>query len=293
MGFECYHPAIALIYFVAVIAATICFQQPVFLTISFLCAFAYSVKRNGRRALLFDLCLIPLILLFAGFYSGYHHFGVTVLDRNFIGNRMTLESLLYGLTLGTVTAAVFMWMSCVFSIFTADKVVYLFGRVSPRLSLFLSIVLRMVPRLKVQAKKISTARKAIGRGAGQGSFFRRLSNAVKLLSILITWLLESMATISDSMRSRGYGLKGRTAFSIYRFDSRDRSVVIGIFTCLTLLAMAALLGQTGMEFDPRLHMNPITPLSCLFYLGYGALCLLPLGLEVTGELRFAHLRKTI
>ena len=123
MGFECYHPAIALIYFVAVIAATICFQQPVFLTTSLLCAFVYSVKRNGRRALLFDLCLIPLILLFAGFYSGYHHFGVTVLDRNFIGNRMTLESLLYGLTLGTVTAAVFMWMSCVVSIITADKVV--------------------------------------------------------------------------------------------------------------------------------------------------------------------------
>lgn len=293
MGFECYHPAIGLLYFAAVIAATICFQQPVFLAISFLCAFAYSVKRNGRRALLFDLCLIPLILLFAGFYSGYHHFGVTVLNRNFIGNRMTLESLLYGLSLGTVTAAVFMWMSCVFSIFTADKVVYLFGRVSPRLSLFLSIVLRMVPRLKAQAKKISTARRAIGRGAGQGGFFRRLSNAVKLLSILITWLLESMATISDSMRSRGYGLKGRTAFSIYRFDSRDRSVVIGIFTCLTLLTMAVLLGQTGMEFDPRIHMNPVTPLSCFFYLGYGTLCLLPLGLELTGELRFAHLRKII
>ena len=71
MGFEYYHPAIALIYFAVVIAATICFQQPVFLAISIFCAFAYSVKRNGRRALLFDLCLIPLILLFAGFYSGY------------------------------------------------------------------------------------------------------------------------------------------------------------------------------------------------------------------------------
>ena len=293
MGFECYHPTINLIYFVAVIAATVCFQQPVFLAVSFFAAFAYSVKRNGRRALLFDLCLIPLILLFAGFYSGYHHFGVTVFDRNFIGNRMTLESLLYGLTLGTVTAAVFMWMSCVFSIITADKVVYLFGRVSPKLSLFLSIVLRMVPRLKGQSKRISTARKAIGRGAGQGGFIRRLSNAVKLLSILITWVLESMATISDSMRSRGYGLKGRTAYSIYRFDSRDRGLVIVLFACLTLLGMAVLLGQTQIAFDPRIHMNRVTPLSYLFYFGYGFFCLLPLGLELAGELRFSQLRNTV
>lgn len=291
MGFENYHPAINLIYFVSVIWASICFQQPVFLAVSYFCAFAYSVKRNSWKAVIFNLCLIPLAVLFALYYSGYHHFGITVLRQNFIGNNMTLESLLCGLTLGITAAAVAMWMSCVFSVFTADKVVYLFGRVSPKLSLFLSIALRMVPRLKQQAKKISTARKAVGRGIGQSNLFRRILNGIRIFSMLITWLMESMATVSDSMRSRGYALKGRTAFSIYRFDNRDRSFVIGIFACLTVVLMAVLLGQTDMTFDPRIILNPITAASVVFYIGYGTLCLLPMILEIIGQLCFEQLRK--
>lgn len=290
MGFECYHPAINLIYFVAVIAGTFAFQQPVFLGISFFCAFAYSVRRNGWRSLVFNLCLLPPVVLFALFYSGYNHFGVTVLRMNFIGNRMTLESLLYGLTLGMVWAAFVIWMSSVYSVFTADKVVYLFGKVSPRASLFLSIVLRMVPRIKAQGKKIATARKAIGRGMSQGNLFRRFLNGVKILSMLITWLLESMAAISDSMRSRGYGLRGRTAFSIYRFDNRDRSFVIAIFACLTVVMMGILLNQTTMYFDPRILMNPITPMSFCFYAGYLCLCILPMALEIFGQWQFRRKR---
>lgn len=293
MGFEQFHPAINLIYFISVIALSICFDQPVFLGISYLCAFAYAVKRNGKKTAVFNLCLIPIILLFALYYSGYNHFGVTILRQNFIGNNMTLESLIYGLTLGVTAAAVVMWLSCVFSTFTADKVVYLFGRVSPKLSLFLSIALRMLPRLKAQAKKSCTARNAVGRGPNQGSVFRRLCNGIKIASMLITWLLESMATISDSMRSRGYALKGRTAFSIYRFDNRDRGLVIAIFVCLTVALMGALLGQTNMTFDPRIILNPITSMSHVFYLGYAVLCLLPMMQELWAEYCFRQARRAL
>lgn len=290
MGFESYHPAINLIYFITAIAAAILFKQPVFLAISYLCAFAYSVKRNGRRAVMFNLCLIPMIVVFMLYYSSYNHFGVTVMRQNFVGNNMTVESLLYGLTLGVIAASVVMWLSCVCSIFTADKVVYLFGRVSPKLSLFLSIILRTVPRVKAQAKKISTARKAVGRGISQGNLIQRILNAINIFSMLITWLLESMTTTSDSMRSRGYALSGRTAFSIYRFDNRDRSLVVGLFGCMTVMLMGGLLGETEIWFDPRIRMNPISMLSCVFYCGYGLLCLLPLILELWSEYRFKKMR---
>lgn len=293
MGFEDLHPAIHMIYFTSVFAGSVCFDQPVFLAVSWLSAFAYSVKHSGIRALVFDLCLIPLIAGFGFYYASYTHFGITVMRQNFIGNNMTLESLLYGLALGVILAAVCMWLSCIFSIFTADKVVYLFGRVSPKLSLFLSILLRMVPRAKQQAKKISTARKAVGRGIHQGNLFQRIANGIKIFSMLITWLLESLSTISDSMRSRGYGLKGRTAFSIYRFDNRDRCFVIGLFACLTLILMAALLGQTAMTFDPQIILPPVTSVSYLFYFGYAVLCLLPIAIELWTEANFQHARRAV
>ena len=293
MGFEKCHPAVNFIYFAGVIAGTIAFQHPIFLVISFLCAFAYSIKRNGWKALVFNLVLLPLIVAFALYYSSYHHFGITVLEQNMIGNNMTLESLVYGFVLGAVVAGTLMWFSCVFSVFTTDKVVYLFGKVSPRLSLFLAIVLRMIPRIKKEAKKINTAQKGIGRGVSQGNFFQRLKNCIRIFSMLITWTIESLTTASESMRSRGSSLRGRKAFSIYRFDDRDRAYVVGMFLCLTLTAMAVILKQTNIFYDPKIIMTPITAMSFLFYAGYGAFCLMPLGLELWTEYRFWKARKTL
>ena len=293
MGFEKSHPAVNFLYFAGVIAGTIAFQHPIFLAISFACAFLYSVRRNGWKALAFNIALLPLMAAFVLYYSSYHHFGVTVLEQNRIGNDMTLESLVYGGVLSAVIAGVLMWFSCLLSVFTTDKVVYLFGRVSPRLSLLLAIVLRMLPRIKKEAKKINMAQKGIGRGTDQGNFFRRLGNGIRIFSMLITWTIESLTTVSESMRSRGSALRGRKAFSVYRFDGRDRGYVMGMFLCLTLMAMAVILQQTNIFYDPRIIMTPVTAMSYLFYAGYGAFCLMPLGLELWTQYRFWRARRAL
>ena len=287
MGFEVCHPAVNLIYFAAVIFGMLSFQHPVFLAISFLCAFAYSLKQNREKALLFNLCLLPCIVAFALYYSSYHHFGMTVLWQNHIGNNMTLESFVYGNVLGLQVAGTMIWMSCVYSVFSSDKVVYLFGKVSPQLSLFLAILLRMVPRIKAEAKRINTARKGLGKGIDQGNLRQRIKNGIRIFSMLISWTIGSLATMSDSMRSRGSSLRGRTAFSIYRFDNRDRAYVIILFVCLTLTVMAVLLGLADMVYDPLIIWEPIVATDMLFCIGYAGLCLMPLALELWTDYRFS------
>ena len=289
MRFDSYHPTINFIFFAAAIGCTVCFDHPVFVVISYAAAFAYSVKLNGRRALVFDLCLVPLVVLYAGFYSYYNHFGVTPLRQNFIGNSITLEALVYGLVLGMIIASVIMWASCVFAIFSADKVVYIFGRVSPKLSLFLSIILRSVPRIKERARRINVSQKGIGRGIGDGNILRRFINLLRLLSILITWTLENFVESARSMKCRGYSLKGRTAFSVYRFDNRDRSFVVAVFICFMLIAMAVMLDQTSIYYDPEIILNRVTAISCVFYAAYGVLLVMPLGLQIVGEYKFKKL----
>ncbi len=288
MRFDSYHPAINLIYFVSVICAALCFLHPVFLIISYLCAFAYSVKLIGRRALIFNFCLIPCILIWTLWYAVYHHFGVTPIRNNLIGNSITLESLAYGGALGIAYASAIMWVECVHDVFCTDKICYLFGRVSPKISLMLAIVLRAMPRIRAQSIKICTAQRCIGRGAGQGTIWARCRNALRRASMLLMWSIESFVATSDSMRSRGYTLSGRTAYSLYRFDNRDRSFVIVIFVCLTLLAMAVLFSQTRIHYNPHIILNRITPLSGVFYAAYALLCLLPMGLQIAGEIRFKH-----
>ena len=290
MGFELCHPAVNLIFFAAVLVGMITFQHPVFLVISFLCAFAYSVKRNGWKAVGFNLCLLLFVVAFALYYSSYTHFGMTVLHQNMVGNNMTLESLVYGAVLGVIGAGICMWFSCVFSVFTTDKVVYLFGKVSPRLSLFLAIALRMIPRIKKEAKRINMAQQGIGRGANQGNLWQRIRNSLRIFSMLITWTIDSLTIASESMRSRGSSLRGRKAFSIYRFDNRDRLFVIGLFLCLTLTMMAVLLGQTDIVYDPKILWTHVSP---LFSVGYGVLCLMPLGLELWTEYRFQKARRMV
>lgn len=291
MGFDSYHPAIHAIYFASVILCSICFRHPVYLALSFCCAMCCLTKLRGRKGLVFSLALLPFTALFSLWYGCYHHFGLTVLRQNFIGNAMTLESLLCGLTIGITAASVLVWLGCVHAVFTADKVVYLFGRLSPRLSLFLSLLLRMVPRIKAQAGRINNARRALGRGSDQGNLCQRFCHCLRLCSILITWLIESLVTTSQSMRSRGSTLRGRTAFSLYRFDNRDRTLVVVIFACLTVLLMAFLLDQTAVLFDPAVIITPITPLSCLFCAVYAVYCLLPALLQTVYEHRFARLRR--
>lgn len=278
MGFENCHPAVNMIYFVAVIYGTIVFKNPVFLAISYVSAFVYSVKRNGKKAVIFDIILIPFAVMYALYYSSYTHFGVTVLEKNLIGNNITAESLLYGFITGITVITVIMWFSCIYSVFSSDKVVYLLGKISPHLSLYLSILLRIIPRIKNESKKIYTARRGI-----------KKSNILSIISILITWTIDALILASESMRSRGSLLKGRKAFSIYRFDNRDRLYVIGMFICLTVTIMGAMLKQTYIICDPRIVMPHITPMSYVFYVGYAGLCLMPLLLELWTEWRFKKL----
>ena len=293
MGFEKSHPAVNFIFFFAVIAGTILFQHPVFLLISFACAYLYSVKRNGWKAVVFNSLLLPLAAAFALYYSSYNHFGITVLQQNMIGNNITLESLVYGFVLGMTVAGVLIWFSCVFRIFTTDKVVYLFGKLSPRLSLFLAILLRMVPRIKKEAKRINTAQRGIGRGVDQGNLFRRIHNGIRIFSMLITWTIDSLTVASESMRSRGSALRGRTAFSIYRFDNRDRAFVVSLFVCLTVTLMAMILKQTDALYDPRIVMPSVTTGSYVFYACYTVFGLMPLGLELWTEYRFQKARESL
>lgn len=293
MGFEKCHPMINFIYFAIVLYGMLTFQHPIFLGISLFSAFAYSVKRNGIRAIVFGLGLVPFVIGFALYYSSYTHFGITVLEQNFIGNNITVESLVYGLVLGCIVAGGMIWFSCIYSVFSSDKMVYLFGKLSPRLSLFLAILLRFIPRVKREAKRINMAQCAIGRGIRQGNLFQRLRNGIWILSILITWMIDSFTFASESMQSRGSLLRGRTAFSIYRFDYRDRIYVIAMFCCITIIDMGLLFNQMDIVYNPRIIIMPITPMSWFFYVGYFVFCMMPLGLELWTEYCFYKARKHI
>ena len=241
--FSSYHPIINFLYFGLVIAFTMFLMHPVSLAISLASALVYAVYLNGRRAVRFSLLyMLPMMVVAALVNPAFNHEGATILTYLPSGNPLTLESILYGAAAAAMLAAVVTWFSCYTAVMTSDKFVYLFGRVIPALSLVLSMTLRFVPKFQAQLQVVSEAQRCIGRDVSNGGVLRRLRNAITILSIMVTWSLESAIETADSMKSRGYGLPGRTAFSIYRFDSRDQSALSWLLYCGFFLCCGAAAG---------------------------------------------------
>lgn len=142
------HPAVSFAYFALVIACAMLLMHPVCLVLSTLGGGWYVARLLGGKGLRRHLLwLLPMALLAAAVNPAFVHQGVTILAYLPSGNPLTLESLLYGLAAGAMLSAVALWFVCVTDVITSDKVVYLFGRVIPALSLLLSMILRFVPAL--------------------------------------------------------------------------------------------------------------------------------------------------
>ena len=288
------HPAVSFGYFAVVIACSMFFMHPLCLSASLLGALLYVARLKGRRGLRRHVVwVLPAALLAAVLNPAFVHQGVTILTYLPSGNPLTLESMLYGAAAAVMLASVVLWFSSYNEVMTSDKSVYLFGRVIPALSLVLSMALRFIPKFKAQMQTVSEAQACIGRDTKNGSVFRRVGNAVKIFSIMVTWSLENAIETADSMRSRGYGLPGRTAFSIYRFDSRDKAALVWLVFCGAYLVSGWIAGGTYFRYYPTIKAAAFTPMTVSFMLVYLALVLTPVILDRREDRQWNSLQSNI
>ena len=283
--FAGYHPAINMLYFVAVIGFAMFFTHPVCLAVSLVCAFTYSVYLNGRKAIRFTLLyMLPLLFITALLNPVFNHEGVTILTYLPNGNPLTLESVLFGVSAALMLITVIAWFSCFNEVMTSDKFVYLFGRVIPALSLILAMALRFVPRFRAQVKVISNAQKCVGRDVSNGNILRKMKHGIKILSILITWALENAIETADSMKGRGYGLPGRTAFSIFRFDRRDGYALLYILACTAIVITGAATEIYRFRYFPSIRFYWSGFWTAIVFIAYLALGAFPLIVNVKEDI---------
>ena len=291
--FAKYHPLINFIYFTAVIVFSMIFVHPICLVTSLLCSVMYSIILNGKKALKFIAMLLPLMLISALINPAFNHEGVTVIAYLPSGNPLTLESILYGIVAASMVATVICWFSCFNKIMTSDKFIYLFGRIIPSLSLILSMTFRFVPKFKEQLQEVSNAQKSMGRDTSEGSVFARVKNSIRILSAVITWSLENAIDTSDSMKSRGYGLTGRTAYSNYVFDKRDVTALIYLAVTIIYFLIGALLGKIHYRYFPSMRGTAMSFYSTSIFISYIMICIMPIIIEIWEELKWRKLKSKI
>ena len=279
--FKKYHPIVNFTYFIFVIGFSCFFMHPVCLGISLFCGFTYSVMLKGKKAIKTNLIyMLPMLLMLALINPAFNHEGGTIIAYLPSGNPLTLESIIYGLCAAIMIVSVICHFSCYNEVMTSDKFIYLFGRIIPAMSLIISMTLRFVPRFASQLKVVANAGRCMGRDVSNGSITKRAKNGLNILSIMTTWSLENAIETADSMKSRGYGIPGRTAFSIFTFDKRDKKTLI----CILLLGIYTLVGNLmgGMYFSffPFMKMAEVSVFGISVFVAYLLLCVCPIIIEM-------------
>lgn len=297
--FKTYHPLVNFLYFAFVIGFSMIFMNPICLFTAFFCGLLYSGILGGVKKLKSNLCYgIPVLLISALINPLFNHRGTTILAYFPSGNPFTLESAVYGLMAGFMLVSVIFWFSCFNEIVTSDKIIYLFGKIFPSLSLIFSMTLRFVPRFTAQLKKTADARKAMGQSISDGNILKKIKNGLTLLSGLLTWALENSIETADSMKARGYGLKGRTFFSIFKFEKRDFFAVIYILFSAIYIIYGKASGALDFSCFPTLPAFfggelSVSIYKLSLYFVYFGLFVMPVVIEFTEVIRWSFLKSKI
>lgn len=292
-GFKAYHPAVNLLFFAGVVVFGMMFLHPLCLVVSFLSAAGFNIALKGKKALKELLYLCPMIAVVTVINALFSHYGVTVLAELPSGNNLTLESIIYGFITGVMLVSVILWFNCYSEVVTADKLMFVIGRRIPAVALIISMALRFVPLYRQRLAEISEAQKGLGKDSHSGKLTERIKNAASQVSILITWSLENAVETSGSMRSRGYGLKGRKPYSRYRMKSSDWTAVAVLAVTYAIIIYAAASGTLKCTYNPYILIPAFTPSAIVTLAAYSVMCLFPLLIDLKEGIKWNRLKSKI
>ncbi len=277
-AFSHLHPLTLMLWFSFILCATVLTTNP---AIALLSLFAASLHRaltvgvKPRQVALMAVFMLAVTLL----NPLFSHHGVTVLF--FLGGLpITREALLFGAFMSVLCAAAVLWCSSLSLCMTSDKVIYLFGRPFPKLAVLLSLTLRLIPLFLSEYKRMMEVRKACGL-YDSSSLFGRARSSLTVFSALVTMILEDSVDTADSMRSRGVELKGRTAYSEYRFRRGDLLTAAVTAAALVFVVRSGAGGYLGFSFYPSVTELPLNSAAVASYIFFGAAALVPSITEVS------------
>ena len=286
------HPINAMLFFVAVIFITMFSVHPVMTAVAFVASVAvYGSLCGIKKAFSSLACGIPIMIMIALVNPIFVHRGETILF--FLNdNPVTKEAIIYGFYSAFMLASVYYWFMSYHFVMTSDKFIYLFGRVIPKLSLLLSMVLNFVPLFKKRYKQIDEAQRAMGIYSGN-SYFDKIRSKMRVISSLITMSLENSVALADSMRARGYGLKGRTSYSIFKWKSSDGTFFAVMLVAVACITVGFITGADYYSYYPTLMRIDFDALVIMTVVALAVVMLMPVVLQIKEEIQWRYLKSKI
>lgn len=245
-AFSEHNPIAIFVHFMLTIIIAMFIQNPIILLLALfgsILYYAVTFRKISAKTLIFWILLFLLISLINPIFS---HKGETVLL--FInGKAITLEALFYGINNGIMILAVMIWFLVFSEIMTSDKVMYIFGKFSPRLALLISMSLRYIPLYRQRASIINNAQKTMSLYK-ESNIVDNLKGGMRVTSSLITWSLETSVDTADSFAARGGELKHRSSFSLFKFRKNDTVLIIISIVLFSAVISAQAVGVLSVDY---------------------------------------------
>ncbi|MGN1095428.1 MAG: energy-coupling factor transporter transmembrane component T, partial [Eubacteriales bacterium] len=264
LSFALFHPVPLFIYFIYMIFLTMFTWNPIILLLSLIGSVAFYILSCGWRAFLSEMRFyVPFFIIVAITNPLFSHNGATPLF--FMNdNPITLESILCGVDIAIMICAVMFICKGFNKVMESDKILFLFGKTVPKISVVLSLSLRFIPLFKQKWREIKEAQTSLGYFSGKG-FADKLISGARVFSALVTWSLEGAVETSMSMNARGYGLAGRRFFSVFRFRRADAALLVLSTALAALVSVGYFKGALDFSFYPRISFTGAGYLEIISY----------------------------
>jgi len=279
---EDYHPRAVGLYFLAVTCIAVFSMNPVIVAESLAGSLLLYLVRHGFRDGKTHLGTLGLFVVLTLVNPVVSHNGVTPL---FVVNHnpVTLEALLFGAFTAAMITGTLYWFRSFSEIMTSDKLLCLFGALSPKLALLFSMALRYVPHFRRQSERVQASQRAMGLYK-EDNLIDAARGGTRVFSILLTWALENGIVTADSMAARGYGLGRRSSYTIFLFRRRD--LVFLLFIVLLTAATIAGSFRLGYSYYPVFRVDIPDAWGSAGLAAYGLLALLPAIIEIKEAVRW-------
>ena len=290
-GFSELNPAVITLWFLAVSAIAMFCNHPCITFLTLTGSVIFFIIRNKNKHIRSHLFFLMLFVILSLANPLVSHNGATVL---FVmnNNPVTLEALLYGINSSAMIVGVLYLLRSFTQIMTSEKLLYVTGRLSPKLSMILSMAIRFIPLFSRQGQKVNDTQKVMGLYKDD-NLIDDLKGHMRVFSVVSTWGLENGIITADCMEARGYGTARRTQMSRFSFTLRDLIFMLVSIILVFICAAAVGTKKISFEFYPVIRYSAPDLTGIIGIISYAVLVLMPVFIETEVKLRWNYLKSKI
>ncbi|MBP1587255.1 MAG: energy-coupling factor transporter transmembrane protein EcfT [Clostridia bacterium] len=282
------HPAVKLLFFLLLLGVVMFADNMILRGFSLVTAlFTLSLYGRGFRDVMKYSAMAVAASLFAAVINCIvSHNGKTVLFK--IGRLpYTMEAVICGLSLGMMISATALWCLILSEELQSGDIVYLFGRVLPKVAVLIMITLRYIPEIIRKYNEIFESQRMMGL-FDKNKLRKKIAVVSAVFMSTTERSLEDALDASLAMKGKGFGLPGRK----YAFRRGFKLVDITVLLITLVLAGFAIYGiaygDVGFQYYPTIKMTWMYEYSIVAYTVCGMILLLPAAVNVYGRLRWKH-----